>query len=176
MSQKRKRARDECSICKANGSNAVGHLAQWCSYKDGPFEGNFKGAIKAKKEAEKEAKKAKGLGGVAAQSTMSAKLASLERKVHLESENKCVALSSVVQSIDHVREDSASKDELKELEMETRIKFEAQEKVIQEMKQIITQLQAQVAELKQPKQPRPRQNQGQWKQNNWRSSSYQNWY
>ena len=62
---KRKRARDECSICKANGTNAIGHLAQWCSYKDGPFEGNFKGAIKAKKESEKRAKKAKGLGGVA---------------------------------------------------------------------------------------------------------------
>ena len=62
---KRKRARDECSICKANGTNAIGHLAQWCSYKDGPFEGNFKGAIKAKKESEKRAKKkAKGLGGV----------------------------------------------------------------------------------------------------------------
>ena len=62
---KRKRARDECSICKANGTNAIGHLAQWCSYKDGPFEGNFKGAIKAKKESEKRAKKVKGLGGVA---------------------------------------------------------------------------------------------------------------
>ena len=59
---KRKRARDECSICKANGTNAIGHLAQWCSYKDGPFEGNFKGAIKAKKESEKRAKKVKGLG------------------------------------------------------------------------------------------------------------------
>ena len=61
---KRKRARDECSICKANGTNAIGHLAQWCSYKDGPFEGNFKGAIKAKKESEKRAKKVKGLGGL----------------------------------------------------------------------------------------------------------------
>ena len=62
---KRKRARDECSISKANGTNAIGHLAQWCSYKDGPFEGNSKGAIRAKKESEKRAKKVKGPGGVA---------------------------------------------------------------------------------------------------------------
>jgi len=120
---KRKRARDECSICKANGTNAIGHLAQRCSYKDGPFEGNFKGAIKAKKESEKRAKKVKGLGGVA-------------------TVDVC-ALASDVRDLD---------------------------------KQIITQLQDQEAELKKPKQTRPRPNQIQWKQSDWRSSSYKNRY
>ena len=169
---KRKRARDECSICKANGTNAIGHLAQWCAYKDGPFEGNFKGAIQAKKESEKRAKTANGLGGVA-QNAVSAELASLKRTVLLDRESKCIALQGIISSVTDVEKKYQSVEEkqyeLKDLAMETKVKFDSQEKVINQMKLIITQLQAEVAQLKKIKQ---RQIPG---QSQWRYKANQNW-
>ena len=155
---KRKRARDECSICKANGTNAIGHLAQWCSYKDGPFEGNFKGAIKAKKESEKRAKKVKGLGGVASVDVYH--LASDVRDLNEQMDE----ISKNIREEHAYNEEveSRNKEEIGNYSKNLRVWFEKQlqeqNKVIKQMQMQITQLQAQVTELKQPKQAWQRQN------------------
>ena len=74
--------------------------------------------------------------------------------------------------------ESRNKEEIANYSRNLRFGFEKQlqeqNKVIKQMHMQLTQLQAQVTELKKPKQTRPRPNQIQWKQNDWRSSSYQN--
>ena len=173
---KRKRARDECSICKANGSNAVGHLAQWCSYKDGPFEGNFKGAIKAKREAEKEAKKVKGLGGAANHSEQTSSHV-LVNEMQIQINKNGGAIDATRQLIDH-KHAAISNTLAAAMKM-----VNEQNQVMKQMQMQLTKLQAEITELKKPTQPQKPQSytaqsnyhQGQWK-NNWRSSSYQNWY
>ena len=51
---KRKQStRDNCTICRRNNTGSVGHSAQFCAYKGGPFEGKFKAAVAAARAEKK---------------------------------------------------------------------------------------------------------------------------
>jgi hypothetical protein len=56
MNNKRKReaSRDNCSICKEAGRNRTGHLAEFCAYPGGRYEGDFAGAARAKKGSQRQ--------------------------------------------------------------------------------------------------------------------------
>ena len=51
--------RDHCSICFDNGTGSSGHSAQFCAFKNGPYEGRFRDAAIASQASRQQAKKAR---------------------------------------------------------------------------------------------------------------------
>ena len=61
-SMKRKQSnaqRDHCTICYGNGTGSSGHSAQFCAFKNGPYEGRFRDAAIASQASRQQAKKAR---------------------------------------------------------------------------------------------------------------------
>ena len=51
--------RDHCTICYGNGTGSSGHSAQFCAFKNGPYEGRFRDAAIASQTSRQQAKKAR---------------------------------------------------------------------------------------------------------------------
>ena len=51
--------RDHCTICYGNGTGSSGHSAQFCAFKNGPYEGRFRDAAIASQASRQQAKKAR---------------------------------------------------------------------------------------------------------------------